>query len=199
MPIRSIEVDFSDRTNTAEYQTEPYEPTEDARDPVEKRPKTSQLDNLILVSKKCQKGNPGRPLVPAEQRFVKGYKVIKKTGCHKWKGVFNKYGRSTFYTEGKNVDPRRYAWENYRGVKATGKLVVTCGMVECVNPEHMKQVNTRKFRQKQHAFNVEGVQEIRARYDAGESIVTIAKKWEASEQSVRQVATRKSYTWVPEE
>jgi hypothetical protein len=146
-----------------------------------------------------KQGNPGRPKGEVNKRWKAKYTVNKETGCYVWKGKLKtRYGRGTFFDGEKTYDAQKYAWMREHGVLPKGKIYPACETPGCVNPRHLEEVPLKKTRP-QSMFNVSQVLHIRRLYDRGESIVTIAKKYPASEKSVGMVARRKSYTWVPEE
>lgn len=143
--------------------------------------------------------NDGRPPVDPAIRWKKKYIVDKKTGCLKWKGALNKYGRGTFFNGISVFDAQKYAWKMAYKREPVGKIRTTCSTLCCVNPEHMYEVQPPRKRREKAMFTAQDVLDIRRRYDAGETVTVISKDYPASEKSVSLVARRKSYTWVEEE
>lgn len=73
-----------------------------------------------------------------EERFNKGFKLCKKTGCWLWKGCVDGSGYGQVKDKGRIWKSHRYSFSIYVGDIPEGLCVLhTCDVPSCVNPEHL--------------------------------------------------------------
>lgn len=145
--------------------------------------------------------NKGRTAVDPETRFEKGYTVDHLSGCHVWKTSPDARGRVNFF-DGKIVlDPRAYLWREVTGQLPETNMRNTCRAKKngyiCVNIDHIiPRGMLRQDKPTRRTLSIEDVQDIRKRYNAGESCVAIAKDYPVSEAAVYKAAKGITYSWV---
>jgi hypothetical protein len=166
-------------------------------------PRNHQMKALYRLNRKENKAQARIErkynVVSAASRWQTKLKKSKSNDCIQWRGALNRYGKGTFYADGKTYDHQEYAWLLEHGTLPPSSLKTTCTTKGCVNVEHLMPTEVRARKRKQQALQAEEVQAIRRRYDSGESVIDIKEDYRGiSEQSIRNAALRKTYQWVPE-
>jgi len=143
----------------------------------------------------------GRPLLPILERFMK--KFTRTPTCWNWKGVLNKdgYGQFTIYKNGNGSRQvflaHRIAWELFIGAIPNSICVLHhCDNPRCVNPGHLflgtrydnVQDMVSKGRQR-HTLTKEELQQVRERYQNGESQRRIALSLHVSRKVIQYTVT----------
>lgn len=70
--------------------------------------------------------------------------TVMQSGCHWWAGATDKKGYGRFmlsWFPGKLINAHVFAWEIYNKKEATGEIHHKCGVIQCVNPEHLENLD----------------------------------------------------------
>ena len=91
-------------------------------------------------------GDPklGKMLKSADERFWE--KVEKTESCWLWRGKTDEYGKGRFALDGKMKPAHRYSYQRHHGVTLSTDEMLrqTCGVPECVNPDHLRLASELK-------------------------------------------------------
>lgn len=135
-------------------------------------------------------------------------KVLETSECHIWRGAVNRSGYGAFKFDGRKVDSHVFAWRLANDGKAVpvGKLVKhRCDCRLCVNPEHLELGTPSENRTDSIVRNgqIHGTKlsedaaiAIRAQYESGVSIESLAECFEVSKRTIRSVIKRESWKHV---
>lgn len=147
-------------------------------------------------SRNVRKGEYSRFLPGHSARHAKPrYEIREDTGCWIWlRKCCPKWGYGHATIDGKTVLAHRAMYEELKGSIPDGmELDHLCTTPNCVNPDHLEAVtpaeNTRRTGRVK--LTIDQANEIRKRYNSGESQSTIARRFGVSQSLVSNIVTGK--------
>lgn len=145
----------------------------------------------------------------AEDRYWAN--VIKTDGCWGWRGATS-HGYGVFGALKKRYKAHRFSYELHHGPIGEGLVVChRCDNPPCSNPDHLflgttadnmadAAAKNRMPRGTAHhmaRLTPERVREIRARYDAGETLYGLSKRFGVHRRTLRSAIIRKTWRHIP--
>ncbi|GJM43474.1 MAG: hypothetical protein DHS20C21_03160 [Gemmatimonadota bacterium] len=139
--------------------------------------------------------------------------VEKKTGCKEWIGPRDRQGYGHLNLKGKSYRAHRWIYERWHGPLPQGLVVRhLCHNPSCVNLEHLAHGSQKENLDDSRAIgrmndqvgsnngfsklDEEKVQLIRARSEAGERVVDLARSFGVSRKTIRDVLDRRRWSHV---
>lgn len=146
----------------------------------------------------------------AVDRFLGKVERIPMSGCWVWLGFVTKDGHGKFFLRGVMPTAHRCSWMLFRGEIPSGMCVLhKCDVASCVNPDHLylgtndDNVRDRVVRgrsapvDKENAPNSkltqEKVDEIRKRYETGDTQAALSSMFQISRSQVGNIVNRRQW------
>jgi len=152
----------------------------------------------------------GRQRIPIEERFPKKYIPEPNSGCWLWTEGVNACGYGTIGENGNSMLAHRVSYRLHRG-KFPKKMRVlhTCDMPCCVNPEHLflgtQRDNVLDMEQKGRAYHPNGEAHglsklteanVRAIRLDPRSSPKIARDYGVTAFSIRSIRSGRTWSWL---
>jgi hypothetical protein len=131
--------------------------------------------------------------------------------CALWTGARQQTGHARIRIHPKIYLGHRLAWEwwHARNIPPNGIIVHYCGVLHCVNPEHLYLTTRQEYGAKAlvprgeesfgHLLTTNEVLAIRQRYAAGESAAALARAYGRPYATIRGIVLRYNWRHLPKE
>lgn len=130
-------------------------------------------------------------------------KVDRSGDCWLWTGAkdlrYQPVGRFAIMVSGKRhqVTVHRLAYELTYGPVPTGQCVLqSCGNSLCINPEHLLLGQRSGGQRPRAGLTPQDILDIRARFAAGASQASIARRYNVSHATVGKIVRRLSWSHI---